>query len=156
MYIDAAKLEDEVAKHLIRFNYDLVDFQVIHAAHLTTYRVYIDRLDLSPLTLADCEGVSLPLKLFLTTLGVYDDRAQLEVSSPGLDRILKRDCDFDRFRGSKLKVRFRSNGSKKTIVGILTDFSSEYLVVDIEGGMVVEVHKVPRCDLIEARLVSEV
>lgn len=156
MYIDAAKLEDEVAKHLMRFNYDLVDFQVIHVAHNITYRVFIDRLDLAPLTLGDCERISLPLKLFLTTLGVYDDRAQLEVSSPGLDRILKRDSDFGRFRGNRLRVRYRTNGSKKTIIGILTDYSPEYLIVETAGGAVVDVQKVPRCDLIEARLVSEV
>ena len=156
MYLDAAKLEDEVAKYLIRFGCDSVDFQVRHAAHEITYRVFLDRLDHAPITLGDCEKVTLPLKLFLSSLGVFDDYAQLEVSSPGLDRVLKRDVDFERFCGSKVRVRFRNSNSKKTIVGTLAGFTTEVLVIDsVEGEATID-QKVNRLDLIEARLVSEV
>jgi ribosome maturation factor RimP len=156
MYLDAAKLEDEVAKHLIRFDFDLVDFHVRHAAHEITYRIFIDRLDLAPVTLSDCEKITIPLKLFLTSLGVFDDRAQLEVSSPGLDRVLKRDKDFDRFRGCKVRVRFRTNNSKKTVIGLLADFNADALVIDSIEGEASASQSVSRIDLIEARLVSEV
>lgn len=156
MYIDAAKLEDEVRTHLIRFGFDLIDFQVGRAAQTTIYRAFIDRLDETPLTLADCEKVTNPLKLYMTSIGAFDDRCVLEVSSPGLDRVLKRERDFARFKGSKIRVRFREEMSKRTVVGSLQDFTeSNLLLSGLENGGG-ESLEIPRAGLIEVRLVSEV
>ena len=156
MYLDAAKLEDEVRSHLIRFGIDLIDFQVGRNASTTVYRVFIDKLDESPLALADCERITNPLKLFMTSLGAFDDRCVLEVSSPGLDRVLKRDKDFARFKGARVRVKFRDEMSKRTVTGSLFEFSESNLVIDgIENGGG-ESLEVPRTGLIEVRLVSEV
>ncbi|MCD6118266.1 hypothetical protein J7K50_00300 [bacterium] len=156
MYIDAAKLEDEVSAHLIRHDYDLVDFQVRRGAQGTLYRIFIDRIDLAPVKLEDCEKIALPLKLFLTSLGVFGDNTQIEVSSPGFDRILKRDQDFERFRGRRVRVRFRDGDSKRTIVGILSGFDSERLEIESLENCDEDRLFVVRRDLIEVRLVSEV
>lgn len=156
MYLDAAKLEDEVANHLHRQGYDLVDFQIRRVAQGITYRVFLDRLDLLTVTLSDCEKASLPLKLFLVALGVFDDSSQLEISSPGLDRVLKRDKDFVRFRGNRIKVTFRDSGAKKTVVGLLADFDGNNLVMESVGNKCEERLSVPLQGLMEARLVCEV
>jgi len=156
MYLDAAKLEDEVAKHLMQQGYDLVDFQIRRVAQGTNYRIFLDRLDLSPVTLGDCEKVSLPLKLFLTAIGVYDDRSQLEVSTPGLDRVLRRDRDFERFSGSKIRVTFREAGAKKTVTGLLAGIDGETVLVESAGNKSDEKLSVPRREIMEARLVCEV
>ncbi len=156
MYVDAAKLEDEVRNHLIRFGFDLIDFQVGRAAQTTVYRAFIDRLDESPLKLADCEKITNPLKLFMTSIGAFDDRCVLEVSSPGLDRVLKRDKDFARFVGSKVRVRFREEMAKRTVIGSLAGFTGENLTISgIENGGGDSLD-VSREGLIEVRLVSEV
>jgi ribosome maturation factor RimP len=66
-------------------------------------RVYID----SPagITIDDCEKVSRQLSHLLTVENV--DYARLEVSSPGLDRPLKKPADFERFAGARAAVKLR-------------------------------------------------
>jgi ribosome maturation factor RimP len=66
-------------------------------------RVYIDAP--AGITIDDCEKVSRQLSHLLTVEGI--DYARLEVSSPGLDRPLKRPVDFERFAGERAAVRLR-------------------------------------------------
>ena len=59
--------------------------------------------------------------------GVYNDKTSLEVSSAGLDRILKRDRDFERYLGCEVKISMRDGTAKKSIVGELESFNDEIL-----------------------------
>ncbi|WP_284619953.1 ribosome maturation factor RimP [Aquabacterium humicola] len=76
-------------------------------------RVTIDRLpgrayDTGPgdvLTVDDCELVTRQLQLVLEVDAV--DYARLEVSSPGLDRPLRNEADYERFAGSEVEVTLR-------------------------------------------------
>lgn len=155
-YIDAARLESEVERYLLLHEYDLVDFQLGGRGGRCTYRVYIDNRDGESLTLRDCVKITEPLKLFMESLGAFDDRTSLEVSSPGLDRILKRDKDFERFLGRRVRASFQSREKKKTIVGILSSFTDDEIVVgDQDSGGESDL-TLPRRDLIEVRLVAEV
>ena len=80
--------------------YEAVD---VEQAQQGLLRVYID----SPagITIDDCESVSRQLSHLLTVENV--DYARLEVSSPGLDRPLKKPADFERFAGMRAAVRLR-------------------------------------------------
>ncbi|MFP5407175.1 MAG: ribosome maturation factor RimP, partial [Gammaproteobacteria bacterium] len=57
------------------------------------------------ITIDDCERVSRQLSHVLTVENV--DYARLEVSSPGLDRPLKKPADFERFAGARVAIRLR-------------------------------------------------
>ena len=71
----------------------------------------------------DCERVSRQLQAVFEVEGV--DYKRLEVSSPGLDRPLRREADFKRFRGERVEIRFKlpreldAAGGRKTFCGIL-------------------------------------
>ncbi len=66
------------------------------------------------ITLDDCEAVSRQLMRLFAVEGV--DYERLEVSSPGLDRPLKKQADFVRFRGEKVHLKLRMPlGSRKTL-----------------------------------------
>jgi ribosome maturation factor RimP len=71
----------------------------------------------------DCERVSRQLQSVFEVEGV--DYRRLEVSSPGLDRPLRREADFERFRGERIEVRFKvprdldATGGRKTFCGVL-------------------------------------
>lgn len=90
--------------------YDLVDAERSAGGLL---RVYIDRrpgqaYDSGPgdtVTIGDCEAVTRHLQYALEVDGV--DYQRLEVSSPGLDRPLKRPADWQRFIGSQVDVTLR-------------------------------------------------
>lgn len=71
----------------------------------------------------DCEHVSRQLQAVFEVEGV--DYKRLEVSSPGLDRPLRREADFERFCGERVEIRFRvpreldATGGRKTFCGVL-------------------------------------
>jgi ribosome maturation factor RimP len=96
----------------------------------------------------DCERVSHHLSRVLLVENIDYDR--LEVSSPGLDRVLKKEADFVRFVGQKaqVKVRMPVNG-RKNFVGLLGAVQSGVLQMEIEGGSV----SIELTNLDKARLV---
>jgi ribosome maturation factor RimP len=96
-------------------------------------RVFIDKPE--GISLQDCERVSHQLTRLFTVEGVNFER--LEISSPGLDRPLKKQADFVRFRGQKvqLKLRVPLNG-RKNFVGILGELQDELLQLDVDGVLV--------------------
>ena len=98
--------------------YDLVDVEKTPGGLL---RVYLDRLPgqayaTGPgdiITIEDCELVTRQLQAVLEVDGV--EYARLEVSSPGLDRPLRKPADWDRFVGSDVELTLRQpfQGRKK-------------------------------------------
>ncbi len=68
-------------------------------------RVTIDRVDDAAVTVDDCERVSRQLQYALEVEGL--DYQRLEVSSPGLDRLLRTPADFERFAGQAVDVNLR-------------------------------------------------
>lgn len=81
--------------------------EVVEVEHLPRglLRVTIDHPDGAPVTVDDCERVSRQLQYVFEVENVDYDR--LEVSSPGLDRLLRKPQDFVRFAGSEVDVTLR-------------------------------------------------
>ncbi|OJX09189.1 MAG: hypothetical protein BGO72_20075 [Burkholderiales bacterium 70-64] len=103
-----------IARTLAAMGYELVDLE--HAAD-GLLRVYIDAP--AGITLDDCERVSRQLSHVLAVEDV--DYARLEVSSPGLDRPLKKAADFERFAGSQVALRMRrALEGRRNFEGVLT------------------------------------
>ena len=77
-------------------------------------RIYIDAPD-RPITLDDCEAVSREVSATLDVNDPIAGRYTLEISSPGLDRPLKRAADFTRFAGQRAAIALRLplNGRKR-------------------------------------------
>ena len=100
--------------------YDLVD---VERSARGLLRVYIDRLPNDPqgefITVDDCEKVTRQLQHVLEVEGCAYER--LEVSSPGLDRPLKKPADYVRFSGEKveltLKVPFQGRKKYQGVLG---------------------------------------
>ena len=157
MFVDATKIGEEVENFLLRHGFEMVDFQLGSSRpYGRSFRIFLDKKDYSPVTIGDCASITIPLKLFLETLGAFDDNTNLEVSSPGLDRILRKDNDFKRFAGSKVRVSFRENGKKRTVVGLLKDWSESLLNIEDCENKASGTVSIDRSDVLEARLVAEV
>src|SRR3954471_8159516 len=90
-----AKVEPAVAG----LGYELVDVQASNGGRLL--RVFIDKA--GGINVDDCAAVSRHLTRVLPVEGI--DFERLEVSSPGLDRALRKSGDFERFAGQKAEVR---------------------------------------------------
>lgn len=122
--MDVARL---VETTLAGMGYELVDFEVSSRG---LYRVFIDQP--AGIALDDCERVSNQLTRLFTVEGVHYDR--LEVSSPGLDRPLKKEADFVRFRGQKASVKARVPvAGRKNFVGVLGEVRGGVLRLEVDG-----------------------
>ena len=88
-------------------------------------RLVIDRPD--GVTIEDCQVVSRQASALLDVADFGSSRYLLEVSSPGLDRKLYSEEDYDRFVGSKVRITWRdpATKSKTTTVGTLEIFDQK-------------------------------
>jgi ribosome maturation factor RimP len=93
-------------------------------------RIYIDKP--GGITLDDCAGVSHQVSRVLAVENVRYDR--LEVSSPGLDRLLKGERDFARFAGQKARVKMRLPvDGQRNFVGVVREAEAGRLQLEVDG-----------------------
>ena len=93
-------------------------------------RVYIDKPE--GISLDDCEAYHRAIQ---PRLEAYDYDF-LEVSSPGVDRPLKKDRDFERALGSEVEVHlFRAMNGRKLITGILAGLENGEIVLELPEGL---------------------
>jgi ribosome maturation factor RimP len=154
MYQDLMQLEDDLDKMLHDFGYQMVDLQSVGQRGRRAYRIFIDRVDAAPVTTGDCAAVSRQVRLYLEGKGQFNDESGLEVSSAGLDRVLKRERDFERFLGSKIQVTWFDGQNRQTKTGELGSFTDEVLV--LEQGEDKPSVQIPRREVEKARLVPQV
>jgi len=123
-----ANLEKIVDDALTSFSLELVE---IERAPRGLLRVFIDRpAGLGFVTVEDCSKVSNQLSHALTVENVEYER--LEVSSPGLDRILKSAKDFMRFRGQPVRVRLNTLvDNRKRFDGLVTEVIDDEIVFSV-------------------------
>ena len=138
--MDVSKLIEMTVNGL---GYELVDFERSGRGMM---RVFIDQPE--GISVDDCQTVSNQLtRLFLVENVDFD---RLEVSSPGLDRPLKKEADFVRFAGQKVQIKLRMpQAGRKNFVGVIGDVGNGILQLDVEGSQVA----VELSNLDKARLV---
>lgn len=109
--------------------FELVDTQVSNHGRLM--RIFIDKP--GGITVDECADVSRHLTRLFAVEGVDYDR--LEVSSPGLDRPLRRAGDFVRFAGRKVNVRMRrpDESGRRQFSGTLRGVEAGVATLDVEG-----------------------
>src|SRR5690606_7057034 len=95
------QLVELIEQTVAGMGYELVDFETSPRARLLT--VFIDKPE--GVNIDDCAAVSNQLSRVFTVENIDFDR--LEVSSPGLDRPLKKLSDFERFAGQQANIRLR-------------------------------------------------
>lgn len=123
-------LESVVTATLEALGYELVDLQLSNRGKML--RVFIDKP--TGISVDDCALISNQLTRVFEVEGIDYDR--LEVSSPGLDRPLKREADFNRFKGEKVQLKLRIPvNNQRNFVGILQGTHDGVLEVDIDGAI---------------------
>jgi ribosome maturation factor RimP len=154
------QLPELIEKTVAGLGYDLVDFE---RAERGLLRVYIDFTaedaeEKGPITVEDCATVSHQLSHLLTVENVPYER--LEISSPGLDRPLRKFSDFVRFAGSeaivKLRMAIPGTANRKSYQGILTEPEGDQLGIEFEGKEGPAVLNFTLADIDKARLVPQV
>ena len=94
--------------------------------------MYIDKE--GGVTIKDCEHVSRALELVLDEKDPIQDPYILEVSSPGLDRPLKKDKDFERSIGKDVEMKlYKALDGHKEFLGMLVSYNKTEVVIKIDG-----------------------
>jgi ribosome maturation factor RimP len=139
--------QKELVEHTVSgLGYEFVDLELVNRGRFV--RVYIDKP--GGVTVDDCAEVSNQLTRVFEVEDVDYDR--LEVSSPGLDRPLKKATDFVRFAGQVAQLRLRvPQDGRRTVTGVLRELSDEVLGIEVEGKLV----SVALDNLEKARLVPK-
>lgn len=124
-----AGVESKVEPAVTGMGYELVDVQVSNGGRML--RVFIDKP--GGINVDDCAAVSRQLTRVLPVEGVGFER--LEVSSPGLDRPLRKSGDFERFAGQKAEVRMRTPDAtgRRKFVGVLRGAADGQVQVEFDG-----------------------
>ena len=122
-------LETLIEKLVTQLGYELVDFETVNGGQIL--RIYIDKGDL--IDIEDCTKVSNHVNNVLSVETDYDYE-RLEVSSPGLDRVIKKLNDFDRFKGQKIKIKTRfAIENRKNFKGILSGTKSKSIMIEVDN-----------------------
>ena len=123
------KLSDVLERTLPPLGYELVDWD--HSARSGLVRVFIDKP--GGVDVEDCAQVSTHLTHLLAAEQIDYDR--LEVSSPGLDRPLKKAADFARFSGEEVRLTLREAiDNARRLKGILRGVEGDSVRLDTETG----------------------
>ncbi len=128
-----AALAEIVEPTLAGMGFELVEMQVSNRGQFL--RIFIDRPEgvATGITVDDCAAVSRHLTHLFAVEGVEYDR--LEVSSPGLDRPLRKEKDFERFAGRRAEVRMRTPDAagRKRFAGVLRGAKDGVATLEVEG-----------------------
>lgn len=111
---------------------ELVDLRLAKEGPKWVLRVFVDKQP-KGVTLDDCAYFSDRIGSLLDSQNAIDRAYVLEVSSPGLDRVVKKPRDFERFAGKHVKVRLKfAENNQRNFHGVLIGFVNDKVVIEDE------------------------
>jgi ribosome maturation factor RimP len=142
-----ARIEEIILPVLRDHGLELVDLDWRPHRPRGVLRVFVDKL--GGVGIADCERVSREIGDLLDVSGPIGQAYDLEVSSPGLDRQLRKDREYRWAIGKRVRC-WLAGGQE--LEGRLTEVQTERLTLDQDGQRI----DVPRASITKARLDAEV
>lgn len=129
---------------------ELVGIEYLPQGRQSVLRVYIDKAE--GVTVDDCSAVSYQVSGLLDVEDPIREHYTLEVSSPGLDRLLFKAEHFVRFTGHRAKVRTRlPRDGRRNFTGLIIGCDNDTLTMEVDGEPV----ELPLSEIDKARLVPE-
>jgi len=128
----AFDVESFIEKMVTQLGYELVDLEIINHGQLL--RVFIEKPE--TVNIDDCVLVSNQLNHALSVEEDFDF-GRLEVSSPGVDRVIKKLEDFGRFNGEKVKIKTRSPiSNRRNFSGVLRGIKAGFILLEFEESII--------------------
>ena len=126
------RVESLIGPRIEPLGYRLYDVEFVKEGKDFYLRVYIDKD--SGISLEDCEAVSNGINEVLDEADYIKEQYFLEVSSPGVERVLKKDRHLKENIGNKVQVKlFKPLAGKKVFEGLLESFSDDNICIKIES-----------------------
>jgi ribosome maturation factor RimP len=143
-------VSDLIEPTLRKNKIELVDVEYKKIGKNWVLRVFIEKNQ--GITVYDCQELSREIEDLIEIHELIDNQYVLEVSSPGLDRPLKKETDFLRNKGKRIKIKTYSPiNNKKETVGTVLDFSDNTLFLEDKK----DILKISLTDIAQAKLIIE-
>ncbi len=144
------KVEELITNTIQNLGYELYDVEYVKEARDYYLRVYIDNE--KGITLDDCELVSNNITDLLDKEDYIKEQYFLEVSSPGVERVLRRDKHLEGNIGKNVQIKlFKPLNGKKQYVGTLKKYNENSLTIEIENQDI----NIPRQDIAQTKTIFE-
>ena len=144
------KITELVEPVLEDMGFELVNVEYLSKHGKWVLILYIDKE--GGVSIDDCARVSGEMGDLIEVKDIIDHEYVLEVSSPGLDRPLKKEKDFIHSLEKKIKVRMLSPiGGRRNFTGVLKHFEGGNIYIELDGGPVI----LPWAGVEKANLVYE-
>ena len=148
---------------LARDGYELVEAEWTRGGGRWTLRLFIDKA--GGVGIEDCQAVSRLVEPILDVEDFIEPAYDLEVSSPGLDRPLRKAADFDRYAGRRAHVKTYGpltgtaavppppgTPARKNWAGVLRGFREGAVEIEVDGVL----HRIPHEHIAKAHLEYDV
>lgn len=132
-----AKIEENVEnlikEKIEKIGYELYDVLYLKEGSNRILRIVIDSE--KGISLDDCEKVNNEIKEIIDRANPIEEQYYLEISSPGIERLLRKDWQLKKFKGAKVNIRLfkKDENGKKEYTGILGEVTETMLNVEAEG-----------------------
>ena len=127
-----ANVEKLAEPIMLENDYELVDVEFVKEGTNWFLRLYVDKE--GGFSLDDCELVSRRLEKIIDDKDFIEQAYILEVSSPGIDRVLKKEKEFEKYKGRLVDVKlYKAIDSQKEFQGDLIGLIDGKIVIDIDG-----------------------
>ena len=126
------RVENLVEPKIKELGYNLYDVQYAKEGKDYFLRIFIDNKE--GIDLNDCEKVNDAINSLLDEADYIKEQYFLEVSSPGIERVLRKDNHLQSAIGKEIEIKlFKPLNNKKEYVGILNKFNKENIVILYEN-----------------------
>ncbi len=127
-----AKVEEKLMPIINDNNYELVDVEFVKEGPNKYLRVYADKE--GGITIDDCEVISRALEEELEKDDFIEQAYILEVSSPGIDRVLKKDFEYTKYKGRLVEIKlYKPIDKVKQLQGNLVGLIDDKIVIEENG-----------------------
>ena len=143
-----SKIERLINTILTEKSFELVDLEYKSEGKGKIVRVFIDKQ--GGVNMDDCSAVSRELSILLDVHDIIPSSYNLEISSPGLTRQLKKPADFGKNIGKKLKLKLINPIKKQYVLRNvnLVDFVDNTINIEYEGNN----YDIPLSSIVKANL----
>ena len=132
------KVETLIKEKIESLGYELYDVEYAKEAKNFFLRIFIDSKD--GISLEDCEKVSNEINEPLDKSNIITEAYFLEVSSPGIEKILRKDRHLESNIGEEVEVKLfkKDDTGNKSYQGILKNFSDQEIVIETNQEIIIE------------------
>ena len=123
------KVEQVIEKTINELVYELYDVEYAKEGKDYFLRIFIDKNE--GIDLNDCEKVNDAVNPILDAADYIKEQYFLEISSPGIERTLRKDKHLKQNIGEKVEIKlFKPINKQKNIIGILKDYNAEQIEIE--------------------------